>query len=54
MHQTILITGAAQRIGKEIAIFFAKKGWNIVLHFNKSKKMRFWFKNKFIRLEQNA
>ena len=38
MHQTILITGAAQRIGKEIAIFFAKKGWNIVLHFNKSKK----------------
>ena len=37
MNKTILITGAAQRIGKEIAIFFAKKGWNIVLHFNKSR-----------------
>lgn len=37
MNNTILITGAAQRIGKEIAIFFAKKGWNIVLHFNKSR-----------------
>ena len=33
----ILITGASKRIGKEIAINFAKKGFNIILHYNKSK-----------------
>ena len=38
MKKNILITGGAQRIGKEISIFFAKKGWNIVIHFHKSKK----------------
>ena len=36
MKKNILITGGAQRIGKEISIFFAKKGWNIVIHFHKS------------------
>lgn len=38
MVKNILITGGAQRIGQEIAIYFAKKGWNVVIHFNKSKK----------------
>lgn len=33
----ILITGAGKRIGKEIAVGFAKKGANIILHYNKSK-----------------
>ena len=33
----ILITGAGKRIGKEIAINFAKLGANIVLHYNNSK-----------------
>ena len=31
-----LITGAAKRIGKSIAIFLAKQGWDIVIHYNKS------------------
>ena len=34
----ILITGAGKRIGKEIAINFAKNGATIVLHYNHSKK----------------
>ena len=37
MHN-ILITGASKRIGKELAINFAKKGFGIILHYNKSKK----------------
>jgi short-subunit dehydrogenase len=37
MKKNILITGSSQRIGKELALYFAKYGWNIALHFNKSK-----------------
>lgn len=35
--QHILITGAAKRIGREIALHLAKKGANLALHFNHSK-----------------
>jgi len=34
---TALITGASQRIGKEMAICLAKKGFDIVIHYNKSQ-----------------
>ena len=36
-RKTLIITGAAKRIGKEIAIHFAKKKWNIGFHYNSSK-----------------
>ena len=35
---TALITGSSQRIGKEMAIFLAKKGFNLVIHYNNSKE----------------
>lgn len=38
MSKTILITGAAKRIGKEIALTFSDMGWNIIIHYNCSKK----------------
>ena len=38
MNKTILITGAAKRIGKEIALSFFKKGWDIVIHYNTSSR----------------
>ena len=31
MNKTIFITGAAKRIGKEIALTFNKLGWNILV-----------------------
>ncbi|MSO13989.1 SDR family oxidoreductase [Rickettsiales endosymbiont of Trichoplax sp. H2] len=31
-----LITGSAKRIGRNIAIFLAKEGWDIIIHYNKS------------------
>jgi short-subunit dehydrogenase len=34
---TALITGASQRIGKEMAICLAKKGFDLVIHYNKSQ-----------------
>ena len=36
MNQTILITGAAKRVGKEMALSFFKKGWNFIIHYNSS------------------
>ncbi len=36
MYNTVLITGAAKRIGENLALHFAKNGWNIAIHFNKS------------------
>ena len=35
-NKNILITGAATRVGKAIALHFAEKGWNIALHYFKS------------------
>ena len=37
MKKTIFITGAAKRIGKEIALCFSEMGWNIIVHYNSSK-----------------
>ena len=38
LNKTVLITGAAKRIGKEIALAIAKKKYNIISHYNTSKK----------------
>jgi NAD(P)-dependent dehydrogenase (short-subunit alcohol dehydrogenase family) len=35
---TVLITGAAKRIGKAIALGMAADGWRVVLHYGTSKK----------------
>ena len=37
MNKTIFITGAAKRIGIEIALCFSEMGWNIIIHYNSSK-----------------
>ncbi len=37
-RKTVLITGASKRIGNAMAIYLAKKGYNIAIHYNKSKK----------------
>lgn len=33
----VLITGAAKRLGRVIALHLAKAGWNIVVHYNTSR-----------------
>ena len=34
--RTVLITGGAKRVGKEIALSLANKNTNIIIHYNKS------------------
>ncbi len=36
--KTALITGAAKRLGRAIALDLARHGWNVGLHFNTSEK----------------
>ncbi len=36
MAKTALITGAAKRVGKAMAIHLANQGWNIAIHYNSS------------------
>jgi len=39
--KNLLITGAATRVGQDIALYFAERGWNIALHyFRSSSKAR--------------
>ena len=37
MKKQALVTGAAKRIGKSIALYLAHSGYDIALHYNKSK-----------------
>ena len=43
-NKNLLITGAATRVGKAIALHFAGRGWNIALHYfrssSKAKKLK--------------
>ncbi|MGQ8335606.1 SDR family NAD(P)-dependent oxidoreductase [Sunxiuqinia sp. A32] len=36
MKKTVLITGAAKRLGKEMAKHLAQKGWDVAIHYNSS------------------
>src|SRR5215469_5808970 len=36
--KTVLITGAAKRLGRAITLDLARHGWNIALHYNSSEK----------------
>jgi NAD(P)-dependent dehydrogenase (short-subunit alcohol dehydrogenase family) len=36
MENTALVSGSSKRIGKAIAEYLAKKGWNIFVHYNTS------------------
>jgi NAD(P)-dependent dehydrogenase (short-subunit alcohol dehydrogenase family) len=36
-HPTVLITGAAKRLGREIALTFARAGWSVAVHYGHSQ-----------------
>ena len=35
--RTVLITGAARRVGAAIARILAADGWNVIVHYNRSR-----------------
>lgn len=37
MSKSVLITGSGRRIGRGLAIEFARQCWNVIIHYNKSK-----------------
>jgi NAD(P)-dependent dehydrogenase (short-subunit alcohol dehydrogenase family) len=39
--KTVFITGSGKRLGKYLAISFAKLNWNVIIHYNSSEKSAF-------------
>jgi NAD(P)-dependent dehydrogenase (short-subunit alcohol dehydrogenase family) len=37
MFKTVLVTGAAKRLGRAIALDLAAQGWNVAIHYNSSE-----------------
>ena len=35
-NKAVLVTGAAKRLGREIALEFARQGWDIAIHYGRS------------------
>ena len=46
MIKTALITGAARRVGRAMALHLANEGWNIAIHYNTSAGEAIDFRNK--------
>ncbi|HKX63780.1 MAG TPA: SDR family NAD(P)-dependent oxidoreductase, partial [Rhizomicrobium sp.] len=38
MFKTVLVTGAAKRLGRAIALDLAAQGWNVAIHYNSSEE----------------
>ena len=36
-EKAVLVTGAAKRLGREIALQFARQGWNVAIHYGRSE-----------------
>ncbi len=52
--KNVLITGSARRIGRVLAIEFAKKGYNIFLHYNDSQEKALITKNEIEKYGVNV
>ena len=37
-NKAVLVTGAAKRLGREIALEFARQGWDVAIHYGQSKQ----------------
>jgi len=53
-NKNLLITGAATRVGKAIALHFAERGWNIAIHYfrssSKAKKLKKIIEQKWVKV----
>ena len=53
-NKTVFITGASKRIGREIALYFAKMGANVCIHFNTSKAEAISLKAEILQIGSKA
>jgi pteridine reductase len=51
---TALITGAAKRLGRSMALAMAARGYDIIIHYNTSKADAVSLQQEVERMEQNA
>lgn len=54
MSQTVLITGAAQRIGRALALDFAAQGYDVCIHYHLSKAAAQTLATEIMELGQQA
>ena len=54
MEKQVLVTGSSRGIGREIALYLAKNGFDIVLHCNKNATKANEVKEEIISLGRNA
>lgn len=54
MDKTVLITGSSRGIGKEVALYLAKNGFDIVLHCNKNKDKALEVQEAIEQIGRNA
>ena len=54
MEKTVLITGAAKRLGRAIAISLAAYGYDIAIHYNTSKDEAVSLKKEIEDIGQSA
>tara|TARA_B100000686_G_scaffold29163_1_gene29514 strand:+ start:11150 stop:11881 length:732 start_codon:yes stop_codon:yes gene_type:complete len=52
--KVVLITGASKRIGKDISKYFHKKGFDVILHFNKSFKEAENLKKELLSIRESS
>ena len=36
-NKAVLVTGAAKRLGRDIALEFARQGWDVAIHYGQSE-----------------
>lgn len=54
MSRNAFITGAAKRVGREIALHLARKGWNIAIHYHTSRDDALSLEDELLRMGVDA
>ncbi len=53
MNKTVLITGSSRGIGKQTALEFARRGYNVVVNYNKAENEAVSLKNEITKFNEN-